>query len=97
MIANAALITFSFFVVVFIVLIDRLKFLIFLKPLIFHAYGQQIGIFSLMLFLNMFLTICMLLRRFFLKGTGQKLLHFDKQVKTVHSPLSREIAEKYEE
>jgi hypothetical protein len=36
-------------------------------------------------------------RRFRLKNTGQKLLHLDKQVKTGHSALSREIAERYGE
>ncbi len=97
MLAKAALFTFISLVVLVVVLMDRLKFLIPAKSLIFHSYGQTIGIFTLALFLNLFLALFLLLRRVFLKGTGQKLLHMDKQMKTGHSALSREIAERFEE
>jgi hypothetical protein len=97
MLAKAALLTFISFVMLAVVLMDRLRFLVPVKRLIFHSYGQEIEIFALALFLNTFLTVFLLLRRFFLKSTGQKLLHMDKQVKTGHSGLSREIAERFEE
>jgi hypothetical protein len=51
----------------------------------------------LLLFLNLFGLLFTFFRRFRLKHTGQKLIHLDKQVKTGHSALSKEIAEKYEE
>ena len=64
---------------------------------LFHTYGNDIGLFALLLFLNVFALTFAVLRRFFLKNTGQKLVHLDKQVKTGHSILSQEIANRYEE
>jgi hypothetical protein len=97
MIAPAALVTFTIVTVLIVVLLERLKFLIPYKGYVFHAYGQQLAIFTLMLFLNVFAIVFAALRRFRLKNTGQKLLHLDKQVKSGQSALSREIAERYEE
>jgi hypothetical protein len=97
MIANTALIAFTIFVALAIVLLDRLKFLSPLKTHLFHNYGADIGLFTLLLFFNLFALIFAFFRRARLKHTGQKLIHLDKQVKTGHSALSREIAEKYEE
>src|SRR2546423_10685954 len=55
------------------------------------------SLFALLLFLNSFSLFFVILRRFRLKNTGQKLLHLDKQVKTGHSALSQEIRDRYEE
>src|SRR5262245_3843125 len=95
MLGTATLFSFISFVALAVVLMDRLKFLIPFKPLIFHTYGQNIGAYALVLFLNLFALFFTVFRRFRLKHTGQKLLHLDKQVKTGHSDLSQEIAEKY--
>ncbi len=97
MTGSAVLVTFTAFVTLAVVLLDRLKFLIPYKTPLFHTYGNDIGLFALLLFLNVFALTFAVLRRFFLKNTGQKLVHLDKQVKTGHSILSREIADKYEE
>lgn len=97
MIANAALVAFTMFVVLVIVLLERLKFLAPLKQHLFHNFGIDIAIFTLVLLFNLFALLFTFFRRYRLKHTGQKLVHLDKQVKTGHSALSREIAEKYEE
>lgn len=97
MIGTSVLIAFMIFVALAIVLLDRLKFLVPFKQHLFHICGTDISIFTLLLFLNLFALLFTFLRRSRLKHTGQKLIHLDKQVKTGHSALSREIAEKYEE
>jgi len=97
MLANATLFAFISFVALAVILMERLKFLIPFKPYIFQTYGQDIGIYALILFLNVFALFFTVFRRFRLKNTGQKLLHLDKQVKTGQSALSQEIAEKYGE
>ena len=97
MIGTSVLIAFTIFVALAIVLLDRLKFLVPFKQYVCHTYGTDITIFTLLLFLNLFALLFTFLRRSRLKHTGQKLIHLDKQVKTGHSELSREIAEKYEE
>src|SRR5262249_55531977 len=97
MLGTATLFAFISFVALAVVLLDRLKFLIPFKLLVFHAYGQDIGAFALVLFLNVFAVFFTVFRRFRLKNTGQKLLHVDKQVKTGQSALSNEIADKYAE
>lgn len=97
MIGNSVLIAFTIFVALAIVLLERLKFLVPFKQHLFHTYGTDISLFTLLLFLNLFALLFTFVRRSRLKHTGQKLIHLDKQVKTGHSALSREIAEKYEE
>lgn len=95
MLAGATLLTFISFAALTVLLMERLKFLIPYKTYIFHTYGRDITLFTLLLFFNVFALFFVLLRRFRLKNTGQKLLHLDKQVKTGQSALSQEIREKY--
>lgn len=97
MIGSSVLVAFAIFIALAIVLLDRLKFLVPLKWHLFHNYGNDIALFTSLLFLNLFALLFTFFRRSRLKHTGQKLIHLDKQVKTGHSVLSQEIAEKYEE
>src|SRR5215467_15470105 len=97
MIGTSVLIAFTIFVAIAILLLDRLKFLVPFKQHLFHNYGTDIGLFTLLLFLNLSAVRFTFFRRYRLKQTGQKLIHLDKQVKTGQSALSQEIAEKYEE
>ena len=96
MIGTSVLIAFTIFVAFAILLLDRLKFLVPFKQHLFHNYGTDIGLFTLLLFLNLFATLFTFFRRYRLKQTGQKLTHLDKQLKTGQSALSQEIADKYE-
>jgi hypothetical protein len=97
MIGTSVLIAFTIFVALAVILLERLKFLAPFKQHLFHNYGTDIALFTLLLFFNLFALLFTFFRRSRLKHTGQKLLHLDKQVKTGQSALSREIAEKYEE
>jgi len=97
MIGSAVLLAFLIEFVIFLVLMDRLKFLIPFKYLLFHTYASDIGMYALLTFINLFALIFVLYRRFFLKHAGQKLVHLDKELKTSQSALSQEIAERFPE
>jgi hypothetical protein len=60
-------------------LLDQLKFMAAYKSVLFHAYGGTILIFVVALAVNLFGLALALGRRFFLKNTGRKLSHLDKQ------------------
>ena len=49
------------------------------KAVIFHAYGNVLLVSAAVLFLNVFAAFLAINRRFFLKDTGRKLSHLDKQ------------------
>jgi Na+/phosphate symporter len=93
MIANAL-----FFTIVVLLgygfwLMDQLKFLARYRAILFHAYGNTILIFLGVLFVNLFATALAIGRRFFLKNTGRKLSHLDKQFNVSHSDVSIPINE----
>jgi hypothetical protein len=60
-------------------LLDQLKFMAVYKAVLFHAYGTTILLFTAALALNLFALALALGRRFFLKNTGRKLSHLDRQ------------------
>src|SRR6202048_1417768 len=68
-------------------LMGELKFLIPYKAVLIHAYGTPISIFLLVLFTNLFAAAFALNRRFFLKDTGRKLSHLDKQMQVGQGEL----------
>jgi hypothetical protein len=70
-------------------LLDQLKFMAAYKTVLFHAYGSTILLFVAVLSVNLFGLALALGRRFFLKNTGRKLSHLDKQfnVGDVDMPL----------
>jgi hypothetical protein len=87
MVANAL-----FFTVVVLLgygfwLLDQLKFMARYKTVLFHAYGTTILIFLAVLFVNLFGVTLAIGRRFFLKNTGRKLSHLDKQFNVTHADL----------
>jgi hypothetical protein len=82
MIANSLLLTVAIFLALGFWLMGELKFLIPYKLVLFRAYGTVILGFLGILFLNVFAAIYALNRRFFLKDTGRKLTHLDKQLHT---------------
>jgi len=97
MIANALLLALVLFMVFCFVLMDRLKFLIPYRQTILHNHGWAIALYSILLFGNLFATLFLLARRFFLKHTGQKLVYVDKQLRIGQDDLSAEIRERSEE
>lgn len=87
MIANALLFTVVILLGYGFWLLDQLKFVARHKAVLYHAYGPIILIFSAVLFVNLFGAALAVGRRFFLKNTGRKLSHLDKQFNLSHSHL----------
>lgn len=93
MIANALLYTVVLLLGYGFWLLDQLKFMARYKAVLFHAYGTPILIFFAVLSVNLFGAVLAIGRRFFLKNTGRKLSHLDKQFNVSHSDLPAPINE----
>ena len=79
MIANALILTIALLLGYGFWLLDQLKFMAPYKSILFREYGSVILVSVVVLFLNVFAAALALNRRFFLKDTGRKLAHLDKQ------------------
>ena len=66
------------------------------KRLLFTQYGVQIGLFVLVVFVNLFAAFYGLSRVLFLKDTGVKLRHLDRQLTTRDTVLA-ELSERLED
>ena len=91
MIANALLITIAVMLSVTFALMGELRCFIPFKILIWKAYSAYILSYCGLLFLNVFAAAFALNRKFFLKDTGRKLAHLDKQFNVGHSDVPAEI------
>jgi len=80
MVANTALITVAVLLALGFWLMGELRFLVPYKVLLLEAYATPILIYSAALAVNVFAVTFVLIRKFFLKDTGRKLLHLDKQL-----------------
>jgi len=80
MIANALFLTIALLLALGFWLMGELKFFVPYKYVLLHAYGQTILIYVSVLFVNLFAGTLALIRKFFLKDTGRKLSHLDKQL-----------------
>jgi hypothetical protein len=87
MIANALLFTILILLGYGFWLLDQLKFMARYKSVLYRAYGPTILICSALLFANLFAAALAVGRRFFLKNTGRKLSHLDKQFNVSHADL----------
>ena len=92
MIANALLVTIAVLLAYGFWLMDQLKFMAPYKSVLFHEYGTTILIAAAVLFLNVFGAVLLLQRKFFLKDTGRKLSHLDRQFqfRQIEMPLPEE-------
>ena len=79
MIANALLLTIAVLLGYGFWLLDQLKFMAAYKAVLWTAYGNTLLIAAAVLFLNVFGAFLILQRKFFLKDTGRKLSHLDRQ------------------
>jgi amino acid transporter len=95
MIANALLATIAVLLAYGFWLMDQLKFIAPYKSVLFHEYGIAILIAAAVLFLNVFGAAMLLQRKFFLKDTGRKLSHLDRQfqVRQIEMPQPEEEEE----
>jgi hypothetical protein len=80
MIANALFITVALLLALGFWLMGELKFFVPYKSVLLHEYGQTILIYIAVLFLNLFAGTLAVIRKFFLKDTGRKLFHLDRQL-----------------
>ncbi len=74
----------------------ELTFLAPWRAYILHRYGPAIGSFSALVFLNLFAAALAINRKLFLKDTGRKLAHVEKQLRTgssISDELSRRLVE----
>ena len=96
MAVNAVFITTIVFMALGLVLLEECRFLIPYRRLLTGPYARPIGLFAAALFLNIFSAVYMLCRKVFLKDTGRKLAHLEKQLRTDAS-VSAELAERLQD
>ena len=77
-------------------LLEECDFLIPYRALLIGRYLQPILLSAAVLFLNLFALFYLLLRRLFLKDTGEKLRHVEKQLRT-SSSISDELSARLRE
>jgi hypothetical protein len=87
MIANALILTIALLLALGFWLMGGLKFLIPYRHILIHQYGSVILAWVVVLFVNLFAAVYTIQRKFFLKDTGRKLTHVDKQVAAGQSPV----------
>jgi hypothetical protein len=78
-IANALIVTIAILLATGFWLMGELKFLIPYRHILLHQYGAVILVGTAVLFVNLFAAVYVIQRKFFLKDTGRKLSHIDKQ------------------
>ena len=95
MIANALLITIAILLAYGFWLMDQLRFMASYRAMLLHDYGSVIFIAAGVLFLNVFGAALLFQRKFFLKDTGRKLSHLDRQfhVGQIELPMTSEAGE----
>ena len=91
MIANAVFVSSILFLAMAMWLLSELTFLAPYRELILHKYGSEIAFFSVVVFMNLFAITYLLNRKLFLKDTGRKLAHIEKQIRT-GSSISDELS-----
>ena len=87
MIANALIVTIAILLALTFWLMGELRFLVPYKLILYHQYGSVILTWLAILFVNVFAAVFALQRKFFLKDTGRKLSHVDRQLAADHSPV----------
>ncbi|HVB54982.1 MAG TPA: hypothetical protein VNE63_00925 [Candidatus Acidoferrales bacterium] len=93
MIANAILITIAVTLGVAFYLMGELRFFISFKVVIWRAYSTYILAYCGLLFANISAGAFALNRKFFLKDTGRKLAHLDKQFNAGQSEVPAEVSD----
>jgi hypothetical protein len=82
MIANALFITVVLLLTLGFWLMGELKFFAPYKLVLWREYATPILTYVSLLFVNVFAASLVFIRKFFLKDTGRKLSHLDKQLHT---------------
>jgi hypothetical protein len=87
MVANAVFLTTIIFLALGIFLLQECRFLIPYRHVLFVRYGSALLAYAAALFLNLFAGVWWLCRTVFLKDTGRKLAHLEKQLRGRESIL----------
>ena len=87
MISNALLASTGITLALLFLLLSQLRFLIPYRLLLIHHYGTSILLCVAVLFVNLTAALFTFGRRFFLKDTGRKLAHFDRELNAGRTPL----------
>jgi len=95
-VANALLLSLALLLAIGFYLMGELKFLVPYRAFLFREYGWALAVFFGGVFLNLFAGAFVLIRKSFLKDTGRKLSHIDKQfhVGDVHLPADTDHEER---
>lgn len=96
MIGNALLATTVISLAVFFGLMQTCTFLIPYRDVLLTVYGRTLALWATVAFVNVFAACYLVARVLFLKDTGQKLAHLEKQLRTGRS-LSEELAQRLQE
>ena len=94
MIPNIFFVTTIIFLAIGFFLLQECNFLIPYRKLLIEEYGRTIATFAGLLFLNLFALMYILVRKIYLKDTGRKLAHVEKQIRTgesISDELSRRL------
>jgi len=86
-IANALIVTTAIVLALAFWLMGELRFLVPYRRVLFHEYGNVLIFWSAILSTNVFAAVYALQRNFFLKDTGRKLSHIEKQLEVGDSPM----------
>lgn len=96
MIANALLAATVIMLAIAFFLAQECQFLIPYRALLIGKYSAIIATFAAALFVNLFAAFYLIGRRLFLKDTGQKLAHLEKQLRS-GATVSNELSERLNE
>lgn len=96
MVANAFFVSTILCMVLMLYCLQELQFLIPYRRLLLEKYAGVIALFTFALFMNLFTLAYMIGRKVFLKDTGQKLAHLEKQLRS-GSSISEELSERLKE
>jgi hypothetical protein len=96
MIPNIFFATTIIFLAIGFLLLQECEFLIPYRSLLVSKYGRAIALFAGLLFFNLFALMYLVVRKLFLKETGRKLAHIEKQIRSgesISEELSRRLSE----
>lgn len=96
MIANALVAATAIFMAAVFWLLQACRYLIPYRDVLVQRYGTVLLVWSGIVYLNLYAACYVLGRTLFLKDTGQKLAHLEKQLRsrvTISADLSRRLEE----
>jgi hypothetical protein len=94
-IASAVFVATILFIAIGLLLLQECQFLIPFRHVLFEKYGSILCLFAVTLFINLLAAVYLVCRVVFLKDTGRKLAHLEKQLRT--GALSEELSRRLDE